>query len=74
MKITLKLFANFRSGRFKICEQEVVIAATCADVAASVNISETEIGVVLVNGRHAALSDALRAGDTLALFPLVGGG
>ena len=74
MKITVKLFANFRLGRFKIKEQEVLATTTCGDVVASLTIPEPEIGIVLVNGRHAQLDHILSEGDTLSLFPLVGGG
>lgn len=74
MKITLKLFANFRLGRFKVKEHELPTPTTCRDVVISLAIPEAEIGIVLINGRHAQLSQSLNEGDTLALFPLVGGG
>ena len=74
MKITLKLFANFRLERFKIKEQEVAPATTCEEIVLSLGIPLAEIGVVLVNGRHALLTQSLQEGDSLALFPLVGGG
>lgn len=74
MKITVKLFANFRNDRFKIKEQEIAVGTTCAEVVAVLTIPEIEIGIVLINGRHAQLSQPLNEGDTLALFPLVGGG
>ncbi len=74
MKITLKLFANFRLGRFKIKEQEIPMSTTCGDMVAALTIPLAEIGIVLVNGRHAELSQTLQEGDILALFPLVGGG
>lgn len=74
MKITLKLFANFRLGRFKIKEFELPISTTCGDMVAALTIPAAEIGIVLINGRHAQLAQTLQDGDTLALFPLVGGG
>ncbi len=74
MKITVKLFANFRDDRFKVKQQEVATATTCQEIVASLAIAETEVGIVLVNGRHGQLTQALQEGDTLALFPLVGGG
>lgn len=74
MKITVKLFANFRQGRFKVKECDVELAITCVELAASLEIAEAELGVVMVNGRHAQVSQALQEGDTLSLFPLVGGG
>lgn len=74
MKITLKLFANFRLGRFKLKECEVPLATTCEDMVRSLEIPVAEIGIVLVNGRHGQLAQTLQEGDILALFPLVGGG
>jgi molybdopterin converting factor small subunit len=74
MQITLKLFANFRIGRFKIKEFELTETTTCEDMIRTLDIPLTEIGIVLVNGRHAGLAQTLNEGDNLALFPLVGGG
>ena len=74
MQITVKLFASFRTGRFKEAVQELRPGADCREVLLSVGLAEAEIGIVLVNGRHAALDQVLHGGDTLSLFPLVGGG
>ena len=74
MKITLKLFATFRVGRFKAQERDYPEGTNCRRVVADVGLNEEELGVVLVNGRHAPLEQRLREGDTLSLFPLVGGG
>lgn len=74
MQITVKLFANFRIDRFKLKQQLVPTATTCREMVTALTIPPAEIGIVLINGRHAELSQALQEGDTLALFPLVGGG
>ena len=74
MQITVKLFAHFRNDRFKIKQQVVPRAITCGEVVAALTIPAAEIGIVLINGRHVQLSQPLQEGDTLALFPLVGGG
>jgi len=37
-------------------------------------LSDADIGMVLVNDRQAELEQELLPGDTLSLFPLVGGG
>jgi molybdopterin converting factor small subunit len=39
-----------------------------------IGIPEKEVRLIFVNGRHASLEDRLAEGDTLALFPPVGGG
>lgn len=74
MKIVVKLFASFRNGRFKIDEQEHPPGTDCRKVMLSVGLTEEKIGVVMINGRHASLDQVLQEGDTLAFFPLVGGG
>lgn len=74
MQITVKLFATFRNERFKVAQQEPPVGTDCRTIMLGLGLTEEEIGVVLVNGRHATLDDVLHEGDTLSLFPLVGGG
>ena len=74
MKITVKLFATFRNGRFKLAEQEHPVETNCRTIVLGLGLTEEEIGVVMVNGRHATLDHVLQEGETLSLFPLVGGG
>ena len=74
MKITVKLFASFRIGRFKIEERDYPPSTHIRRIVEELELSEEELGVVMVNGRHAALDYELKEGDALALFPLVGGG
>jgi hypothetical protein len=72
MQITLKLFATFRNGRFKVALQELPAPTDCRTVV--LGLTEEEIGIVLVNGRHVTLDYVLHDSETLSLFPLVGGG
>ena len=74
MQITVKLFATFRNGRFKVAEQEHPEGTDCRTIVLQLGLTEEEIGIILVNGRHAQLDHRLKEGDTLSLFPLVGGG
>lgn len=74
MQITVKLFATFRNDRFKVALQTMPVGADCRTIVLGLGLTEEEIGVLLVNGRHAALDYILHEGDTLSLFPLVGGG
>ena len=74
MKITVKLFASFRDNRFKISEQEQSDGTDCRKIMLDLGITEKEMGIVLINGRHVSLDQVLIDGDTLAMFPLVGGG
>jgi molybdopterin converting factor small subunit len=45
-----------------------------ADVADSLKLPRNELGIMLINSRHVKLERLLEDGDTLALFPLLGGG
>lgn len=74
MKITIQLYATFRNGRFKEDLRDYTEGITSREVVADVGLNEGDLGMVLVNGRHAALEQALSHGDKLALFPLLGGG
>ncbi len=74
MMITIKLFATFRQGRFKVEQREVAEGTTVAAVLGALEIEEAEVGTLFVKGRHVEPDRVLSAGDTLAIFPLVGGG
>ena len=74
MQVTVKLFASFRSGRFDIEQREYPAGTTVADVADSLNLPQAELGIMMVNSRHVKLEHVLAEQDTLALFPLLGGG
>lgn len=72
--ITIKLFAHFRNGRFKEAGHQLAPGATCRQVILGLGFALGEMGIVMVNGQHAPFDYPLKEGDTLALFPLVGGG
>ena len=74
MQITVKLFANFRDNRFKKEVREYMAGTTVRDIVAELEIPEEEVGIIFINGRGASLDQEPAEGDTLALFPLVGGG
>ena len=74
MHITVKLFANFRIHRFKEGEQDYPDDTTVMDIIRDLDIPETEVGIIFINGRNATKTQPLAEGDTLSLFPLVGGG
>lgn len=72
--ITVKLFAQFRLGRFKVEQRQYPQPLTSRDILADLAIAEEELGVLMVNGRHAELDQPLNDGDSVGIFPLVGGG
>ena len=74
MRITVKLFATFRNGRFDVEVRDVAPGTTVSRIVEDIRLPEREVGIVLVNSRHVDLKRELSDGDTLALFPLVGGG
>jgi molybdopterin synthase sulfur carrier subunit len=74
MQITVKLFASFRVGRFVNASQEYPAGTRVADVISALRIPEAEIGMIMLNNRHAEPGEQLSEGASLALFPLLGGG
>jgi molybdopterin converting factor small subunit len=74
MKVTVKLFASFRTGRFDIQTSEYPEGTTVAEVAESLKLPHSELGIMMVNSRHVKRERVLVDGETLALFPLLGGG
>lgn len=74
MQVTIRLFANFRIGHFKQETREYDSTVTVRHIVGELGIPDTEVGIIFINGRNADLDQALAEGDTLSLFPLVGGG
>ena len=74
MKVTVKLFASFQTGRFKIEIKDYPAQTLIGTVVRELNIPEEEVGILLLNAVHAKPEQPLSEGDLLAIFPLVGGG
>jgi molybdopterin converting factor small subunit len=74
MKVTVKLFATFQKGRFVIEQREYPAGTLVGSVVSELQIPVESLGVVMINHRHVNLDRELTDGDTLAIFPLVGGG
>jgi len=74
VRVTVKLFATFRDGRFKVEEKELPEGTCVLEVIQPLNIQPEEIAICLRNGKDANKDTVLKDGDTLALFPPVGGG
>ncbi len=74
MDITVKLYAGLRLGRF---EEQVVRVDSRSAVEAvlrDLGIPPEHVSVALVNDRRVDSGYRLSPGDTLSLFPLLGGG
>jgi len=74
MHITVKLFATYRNGRFDQKTGVYPAGTSVADIANELKLPMSELGIILVNNRHVRIDHLLAEGDTLALFPLLGGG
>lgn len=74
MKVEVRLFAYFREGRGKKIFLDVDENYSVKDVVKDLKIDENEVHLLLVNGRDGYLSTELKDGDTISLFPPVGGG
>jgi len=72
--VTVKLFASFRTGRFEVKTADYPAGTTVGDVVDSLALPRADVGIILINSRHAEFDRPLAEGDNLALFPLLGGG
>ena len=74
MQVTVKLFASFRIKWFKETIKECPHGTEVIEIVKEIGIPVNELGIVLINGRHASLNDKLQDGDIVSLMPLIGGG
>ena len=74
MRVIVKLFATLREGRFSVETLDLEPGATVANIVRRLNISDKEAALIFRNGRHTDLSAELADGDTLSIFPPIGGG
>jgi sulfur carrier protein len=74
MKITVKLFATLRRGRFDRETIEPSDSSRVIDIVRLLEIPEKEAAIIFINSRHAEFDTVLHEGDILAIFPPVGGG
>lgn len=74
LQVVVKLFATFREGRQKIQTLELAEGSTPEDIFKLIGLETSEVAILLINGRDGKPDSCLKNGDTLALFPPVGGG
>jgi len=74
MKVTAKLFATLRESRGKQLDIEIEEGANVLSVLEKLSIKKTDVTIILVNGNNTGVDALLSEGDTLSLFPPVGGG
>jgi molybdopterin converting factor small subunit len=74
MHVTVKLFATLRKDRFDEKDLELPDGVTAGEIIDMIAIPPTEVTLIFINGRHSMPEANLVEGDTLALFPPIGGG
>ena len=74
MKITVKLYAVLRIGRFREKELDYPFGSNVGDVVNGLHLPSEHIDILLVNGRHVGRDFLLQDGDVLSLLPMVEGG
>jgi len=74
MHVNVKLFATLRKDRFDAKDLEIPAGTKTADVLEMTGIPEKDAALIFINNCHAGLDTVLNDGDTLAIFPPVGGG
>ncbi len=74
MQIKIKLFATLREGRFREETTDMENESRVLDVIEKYDLPLEEVAICLVNGRDVDKEQELQNGDTVSLFPPVGGG
>jgi sulfur carrier protein len=74
MRVTIKLFATLREGRGKQLDIDIEEGCDVLKVLGKLDIKKANVSIVLVNGNNTGFDTMLSDGDTLSLFPPVGGG
>jgi len=74
MNVKVHLFGIFRIDRLKEQEREYPPGTKVQEVIDDLLIPATLLGIILINGVHAAADDVLTDGDKLTLLPLLDGG
>jgi sulfur-carrier protein len=74
MKVTVRLFAFFREGRFIEEVRNYPDGTTVTQVIFDLGIDINAVGVTMISSRHCSLDATLQDGDQLGIFPMIGGG
>lgn len=74
MNVDVRLFASLRQGRFQQATMDLREGETLGELLERLQIRPHEVGISMVNGRHASLERTLAEGDSVALFPPIAGG
>ena len=72
--IEVRLFAGLRQGRQKVYQMESASVKNVQDIMDALNISRSEVNILLINGFHQKPETEVKDEDIVSLFPAVGGG
>jgi len=75
-KINISLYATLRKRRSDLANRGPVTtkAATIGELLDEIHITKVEAAIVFVNEKRAALESEVQDGDTVSVFPVLGGG
>jgi molybdopterin converting factor small subunit len=74
MQVIVKLFATLREGRFEEKIMDFPEGIKIEQVIRHIDLPEKVVSLIFVNGRHANSNTPISEGDTVSIFPPVGGG
>ena len=74
MRVQVRLFATLRQGRFSRQSIELPEGDSVADLLRLLEIPEEGVGMLLLDGRDAALDRQLESDAVISVFPALGGG
>jgi len=75
-KISISLYATLRKRRSDLANRGSVTtkATTVGELLDEIHITKVEAAIVFVNEKRATLESELQDGDTVSIFPILGGG
>ncbi|MDX9917229.1 MAG: MoaD/ThiS family protein [Gudongella sp.] len=74
IKVEVRYFATLRVDGKKKEEVSIPIGTTADELLKTLSIPMEDIAILLVNGINSDANTVLNDGDTVSLFPPVGGG
>ncbi len=74
MNVEVRLFATLRRGRFNRQVLDLRPESKVEDVFRRLVLEREEVAILLVNGLEGKPEQELHEGDTVSLFPGLGGG
>jgi molybdopterin synthase sulfur carrier subunit len=74
-RIEISLYASLRKWNpSPAFTHEIAEGKTVGEILVEIGVPERDTAIIMVNQRRGGLDTILSSGDTLSLFPLIGGG